>query len=252
MDYSKIKVLGDKVIVRISSKSIENIYSKEITRDDGTKVTLFKTVPAGQNDDRQSELFVTTGEVINKGPKANVKVGDILILSYEVFNDDSKFIDMDGDDKIIWVHSLTTYHDEDFVAYGNRRKVVDGNKSHVLVKDNLVWKKGEVNELSQVLGIVRGDEVLANDPYVFLNHESAEEEVTTTTGIVYKITQKIITRSVLAVSHESVDRYGIYTGAKVTAKETDTFAVKLADKTLSCINDQDVIMQQVENKLKAV
>jgi co-chaperonin GroES (HSP10) len=247
MDYSKLKVLGDKVIVRFTSKSMQDLFSKEIRRVDGSTVRLWLNVDAAEQDDRKATLFVSTGIVINKGPQAKlIEVGDIAILSYEVYNDPSKFVAIDDGDKIVWVNANTTYHAEDAWAYGNRTKVKGRDRfgAHKMFnndRDQMVWRKGEVEEVSQILGWIRGNEMFANDPYIFLHHEEHEKKLLTLSGIHYSEKPEIITRTVLCSSATSFEKYGITSGDKVRIKEVDTFEVKLQDKKITCVNDVDML-----------
>lgn len=258
MDYSKVKVFDDKVIVRITSKSMQDLFSKEIVRVDGSRVRLWLNVEAGDMDERKATLYVNSGEVINKGPEAtNVKVGDIVILSYEVYNDEYRFVEMDGEDKIVWVNANTTYHEEDYWAYGNRTKTTGRDRFGVAKmfkndRDQLVWKKGEVDQVSQILGWIRGNEMFANDPYIFLQHEDHEKKLVTLSGISYSEKPEVITRTVLCSSKKSAVKYGITTGDRVLIKEADTFDVKLADKKITCVNDVDLLCREKLTKLKAV
>lgn len=257
MDYTKAKVFGDKVIIRITEKSMKDLFSKEITRIDGSRVRLWLNVEAGEQDDRKATLFVRTGEVINIGPDVkNIKVGDIAILSYEAYNDDTKFIDMDGEDKIIWVNAHTSYHSEDAWAYGNRSTIMGrdrGGRPKLFKndRDQMVWKKGEVDQVSQILGWIRGDEMFANDPYIFLYHEQHEKKLVTLSGIQYSDKPSIIHRRVLCSSTLSAKKFGINTDDIVGIQESDTFEVELNGRKITCVNDTDVMYRCVP-ELKTV
>ncbi len=251
MNYEKLKMLGDRILVRISEKSIQDIYSKEIVRNDGTRTKLFLTVPASDKDDRQSQLFVRTGTVINKGPAASsIVMGDVVILSYDAFNDERKFVGMDGDDKIIWVHANTAYHKDNLVAHADRQEM---NGRRINRKDQRVWDRGDIDEISQVIGIIRGDKLIANDPYIFLNHEAIDTQRKTESGILHHADKQkmILERAVLAVPGSGV-WYGIAEGDNVMVNESDMFDIVLQDRKITCVNDTDVLYVNREVKLRAV
>lgn len=250
MNYEKLKVLGDRVLVRISQKSIQDMYSKKIVRNDGTETRLFISVPADDKDDRKSQLFVRTGTAINTGRQVrNIKIGDTVILSYDAFNDERKFLGMEGDDRILWVHEGTTYHDKTLIAYADRQ---ERNGRRVNRKDQKVWERGDINEMSQVIGIIRGDKLIANDPYVFLNHQPHEIDRKTKSGIMYTDKEEILERTVLSVPGGGV-WYGMKEGDSVLVKESDVFDIILEDKKVTCVNDTDVLYVNThEKKLKAV
>jgi co-chaperonin GroES (HSP10) len=267
MNYEKLKMLGDKVLVRISDKSIQDIYSKEITRNDGTKTKLFLTVPASDKDDRQSQLFVRTGVVISVGPgryhpetgdrmeMPNIKNGDTVILSYEVFNDEKNFVGMDGEDKVVWVSANTIYHTADKWAYADRSMTLGRDRSGQPKmfkndKDQLVWRKGDIDEISQIIGMIRGDKLIANDPYIFLNHAPTQREAKTKSGIIHTDKEEILERTVLATPGDKWK--GMKQGDTVLVSEVDTFDIVLSDKKLTCVNDTDILWINPMVKLRAV
>lgn len=229
-----MKPLHDRIFVRITKESRENIYSKEIIRHDGTKVRLWKAMQATDDiDERQSFLNVQTGIVEAVSDKISwIKKGDMALLNYDVCNSPGRFLRKDGEDSIYFVEANTTYHDDDEVAYQNRRTR----------RDQIVHVKGDLCELSPLLGILRGDELIANDPYVFFDQISNIVTKVSAAKIMYTEKQKILTRKVIAIGEKSTEKYGIKKGDTVMLDDFDSFSVKLDDDHgIDCINDEDVL-----------
>ena len=146
-----------------------------------------------------------------------------MIISHHNYDDEkNKYSVIDG---------TTTFHTEDKWAYSDRKHS----------RDNLVWKKGEMDIISPLLGVIRGEKLFARRPYVFLAHKSNKVEAETKSGIKYEYSEAIAEREVLSVSEESNKKYGIRPEQKIIADEFDIFEVKLRDSKIQAILDQDIL-----------
>lgn len=229
-----MRVLKDKLFIRVTKENSESIFSKEITRHDGTKTRLYINVPAsGGSDGRQSELTVQTAIVEAVGEQVSwIKKGDIALINYDVYNSPERFLYKDGNDRIYYIEANTTYHEETLIVYQNRKSR----------RDQIVHTKGEYDYQSVLLGIIRGDELIANDPYVFIENVSNRISKVSAAGLLYTETQKIFNREVLSVSKNSTEKYGIRKGDIVTLDDYDLFNIRIdADNTICAVNDLDVL-----------
>lgn len=225
-------VCPGKVLVKMSKDDKMSLFKKKILRTDGQLVDLFVNVPAEKDDARASELFVTTGLVCAVGlGVADVRVNDVALLDYNVDNDDSIIISYDGGDKLIIVDAVTTYHDGDHIISASRKSS----------RDQVVWFRGDYDQTTNVVGVIRDDQIIAIDPFVFLEHESNVVHSVTKAGILYEENLKVYKRVVLAVSERSMRKYGIEKGEEVLVQDTDVFTVNYSDKKVSCINDVDIL-----------
>lgn len=242
-----MKVLGNRVFVRITKENRENIFSKEITRNDGSKVKLFLTVDAKEDEDRKSALFVQTGIIEGVGDGAyndedgsfidvgDIRIGDTAILDYQVCNLDRQLVSSDDNGDVYWISATTTYHTYDNIVYANRRN------PKMPQRDQIAFKKGDYNELSMLLGIVRNDKLIARSPYVFLEHQTNIIGITTKQGIYYEEKHRVLNRRILAVSNESTSKFGMKEGETVLIDDADIFTVKFGNRTVDCIHDNDVL-----------
>lgn len=227
-----MKLIKDKVFIRITKDSRDSIFSKEITRDDGTKVRLWTNVEAMDNDDRRFTLSVQTGivEAIADNVEG-VAIGDIAIVDYKLCNMDDRIVYKEGGDVVYWLTAKTIYHDEDLIAYANRKSP----------RDQIAYLKGDYDEVSMLLGVIAGDVIFAREPYVFLEHESNEISKVSDAGILYSETQRNYLRKVLASSKESQQRYRVYPGDEILVLDFDIFCVTIEGKTFDCIHDADIV-----------
>lgn len=229
-----MRILKDKLFIRVTKQNADSIYTKDIIRNDGTKTKLYINVPAiDGKDERQSGLTLQTALVEGVGEDIDwIKKGDTALINYDIYNSPTNFLYKDGDDRIYFISVNTTYHKETLIAYQNRKSK----------RDQIVHTAGELNELSPLLGIIRGDELIANDPYVFIENLSNKAMKVSGAGIMYTETQKIFDRQVLSVSKSTTERFGIKKGDLVKLDDFDIFTVKLdADNTISAVNDSDVL-----------
>lgn len=225
-----MKLIKDKVFIRITKESRDSIFSKEITRDDGTKCRLWTNVEAMENDDRRATLFVQTGIVEAVADNVEgVSVGDIAIIDYKLCNMDDHIVYKDGDDVVYWLEAETTYHTEDLIVDANRRSA----------RTQVAYFKGDYDSVSMLLGVLREGKIYAREPYVFLEHESNVIAKVSGAGILYSETQSHFQRRVLASSKESQENYGIFPGNTIFVHDFDIFLIQFEGKKFDCVCDAD-------------
>lgn len=167
----------DFIILKISKEAREGLFTKKIKRDDGSLTDLFMYNPTTSDDENHNARFVSSGLVMFVGENINdIQVGDIALLDYLVDNDETVICGYDGEDKLIVSPPKTVYSKSEVWIYANRRVEEDPKKQsygqRLCPHDIMVQKVGDYEMLASVLGVVRGEQVIAFDPYVFLEHES--------------------------------------------------------------------------------
>lgn len=220
------------VVVKITKESRDNVFKRTVKTDSGETVNIFLPAAIDKMDERHSQFFVTCGEVMAVGEDViEVKVGDIAILDYTQDNNEEIILRYEGEDKLIVVSAVSTFHTDNYeVEPANKRR-------------QIVWQKGDIKELSNVLGVIRNGELSAVYPFVFLNHESTIISRKIASGIEYQEDQKILEREVLAISEFSPI---VNKGGRVWVDDFDIFDVVLFDKEgqemrVSCVNDIDLL-----------
>lgn len=233
--------MPNRCLIRFSDKDAEDIFlGKEITRDDGSTVRLIKAVDTSPDMDRKSKLFRRTAEVLQVGRNViGIQPGDIAILDYKVDNDESIEIGHDGVGKLVAVMAVSSYVEEDIHVDANR----------AIKKSQVVAKKGEVQIVSDIMGVIRNGVIEAVDPYVFLKYDPFALRHHSTT-IIYDGAKDDVDLEVLAVSEVSVQKYNLMKGSKVHIKEKDTFRIDISnvimEDVILCCNDSDIKYTCVE------
>lgn len=236
-----MQVLGTKIIVRFTNDSIESIYmGREITRDDGSKVRLFIATPAADDMERKASLTVQTAIVTHVSDAiTDIEVGDVAIVNYDLFNCEENIIEDKGDGgKSFWVNAITKYHDTTHTAYANKKSG----------RDQMVHEKGDFEEVSFLLGIIRNDKLIARSPFVFIDHTSNEREKVTGSGLIYTEKLKTFTRRILSVGGSTTAKKRISEGDQILVADHDIFEIKLYDKSIDCVYEGDVIAKVVKGE----
>jgi co-chaperonin GroES (HSP10) len=228
----KYVVNDNYVLVKITKESRDSVFEKKIRKDDGTLVDLCITVPPDKDMDRYAQFFVSTGEVMAVGAAVkNVLAGDLAIIDYLVDNDESIIVGYEGEDKLVAVQAVTIRHEEDSVAYASRNSP----------KDQIIWCKGDYDLTTKIIGVLRGEELISLDPFVFLAHQPHVFQRETKSGITYEETTRTLEREVLAVSERSSNEFGLQKGNVILCHEYDVFNVIIGGKTICVINDADIL-----------
>jgi co-chaperonin GroES (HSP10) len=222
----------EKVLIKITAEEREKLFKKRIKREDGSECDLFLTVEADKDNDRRSTIFVQTGIIMRVGSKIkNVYEGDTAILNYTTDNNDTIIVGYDNGNKMVVIDGNTTYHDRDEIVFANRRTP----------KNTIVSKRGDYDNISPLLGVIRNEEIIARMPYVFLSHEKNVIAKVSGAGILYEETQEIYERKVVSISEESMKKYHVKNGDVVMVKDTDTFNIGVGNKTLTAVDDRDIM-----------
>lgn len=222
----------DFVLVKITKESRESLFKKKIKRLDGSEVELFVNVDSSVAMDRKSEIYVAIGEIVSVGENVkNVYPGDTALLHYLADNNADIIIGFEGEAKLIGIDAVTTYHADSRVIHESRK----GNRTQI------VWQKGDYDNLSSLIGTIHGNEMRPREPFVILEHLPTTIQKVSEAGLLYLEREVIIRRKVLAVSEETTKEYGIEKAMEILVNDLDTFDLKIGDGKVSVINDQDVL-----------
>jgi co-chaperonin GroES (HSP10) len=228
----KYIVHPNSVLVKITKESRDTVFTKKIKRDDGTFVDFVMAIPPDKESDNYSTFFVSTGIIVGIGENVTgILINDIAILDYQVDNNEDIIVGYDGEDKLVCVDAVTTRHEEDYVVYATRQSK----------RDQIVYSKGDFDILSKLLGIIRNQELIARDPYVFLNHKTNVEKKQTKSGITYNETKYCFEREILSAPKETTEKLGFKKGDRIMVSDFDIFDITVDDKKISCIHDIDII-----------
>jgi len=214
----------DKVLIKITKASMDEIFYKRIVRDDGSEVSLLKTVEHKEGFDLKFTQNVSIGHVVAIGTRVDgIHLNDIVILDYLASNDDGSLIGYINGDRFISLSAKTTYHEKSAKPDMNFRKA---------------YVKGDFDEISKILGVVRGKKIIALDPYVVLAHESNIIQMVLPNG-------RIVERAEPIVRREVVSGVGFKDGSVIYVKDEDLFERNISDKEFSFVFNKDVLLEKV-------
>lgn len=242
LNPQKIKIMPNRVLVRLNDKDKEDIFfGRELTRDDGSTVRLITAIDTDPDMDRKSKLFRRTGDVLQVGRNVvGIQPGDKAILDYKIDNDDSIEIGHDGIGKLVAVFAVTEYVNKDITFEASR----------AIKKTTVVAKEGEIQQIADIMGVIRDGVIHAVDPYVFLKYDPFALKHSSSSIIFYEAPKEEVELEVIAVSELSAQKFNIIKGSKVHVKEKDTFRVDITDgimeDVLLCCNDCDIKYTVVE------
>ncbi len=228
-----MKPINGKVLIKITKQQWETLFVKRIKRDDGTYSQLFINVEAGETDDRRYTLNIQMAEVFAVPDDIDdIRVGDIALIDHLTSNDnENNLLEKNDQYEIRCISTITSIYQEDEVVYANRRSPKP--------KDQVIARRGDYNEISPLLGIIRGEEIIARFPYVFLHHESNVISKVSASGILYEETEHAYERKILSSGDEFYED-----DETVILRDIDVFPVKIEDRKFDCVFSKDIVAKR--------
>lgn len=213
----------NKVLIKVSKSAWNSLFSKYVRIADGKEVELFTDIKEDDGYEKRFSQNVSVGVVIAVGRDVSgVLKGDMAIIDYAVTGNDDALVGFVNGDRIVAIDAQTTYHTTDSAPQMNGR--------HAYVK-------GDVDNLSKLLGVVRMRKVIAFSPYVFLMHEDARKLKVSSGGVMVEEVDEVCTRRVLASPSDSV----CAEGDSVLINEIDLFGRVIDGKEVSVIFETDIM-----------
>lgn len=218
-----IEPAPNRILIKITKKQSEELTSKWITREDGKKVKLFLEPEYEKGFDRRWQQNVSVGTILAVGRDIkNVRPSDIAILDYTVTNDDDVLVGYHNGDQLVSLRSETTIHTDSASPFQ------DGRRG---------WIKGDYDFISPILGVVRGDKIIAFTPYVFLVSKTNLIMTVLANGKIIETKEDISRREILSAPEES----GYQDGDEILIKEIDLYSRTVNDKEISICFMGDII-----------
>lgn len=213
----------NKVLIKVTKAEWNDLFSIWITRADGTREQLFKSIEEEEGFEQRFKQNVSVGNIVAVGTNVKgIMKGDIAIIDYLVTGADDGLVGVQGGNRLVAITGKTTYHESNSVP------MLDGR---------LTWKEGDFKEISPLLGVVRMARLKAFHPHVFLEYQNPTRMVATPAGLVMEHTDNLCTRKVLSASPES----GYADGDTVLIKEGDLFFRTIDKKMISVVFEDDIL-----------
>jgi hypothetical protein len=223
--HEKLSIIPapNRILIRITKKQIEDIISKEIVLEDGTKKRLFfEPIHFDEGYDRRFSQNISIGEVIGVGNKVEgIQVGDMVILDYLVSNLVDDCIGYVNGDQLISIIAYTTYH----------------KTSSVMINGRRAWAEGDYDHISRILGLVRGDELIPFDPYVFMEYKPDYLKILSARGEAMRENAPVVQREVIAAPEDCIWKCG----QRIKLKKDDWFDREIAAHRIAIAFKQDIL-----------
>ena len=225
-DILEISPAPDRVLIKITDEQIDSLTSRWIVRDDGTKVKLFTRPEYKAGFDQRFTQNVSIGTALAVGTDVeNVIPGDICIIDYLVTNDLDVFVGYFKNSLVAAVKADTVLHEDDAIPAHNGRKA---------------WVKGDYDTISPIMGIIRDNEIIAFDPYIFLETKSDKIVKVLANGKLVETPDPIATRTVIACP----ENYALKPGDEVITKTENLFGRYINNKEISIIFKDDILIKK--------
>ena len=224
--HEKLSIIPapDRVLIRITKNQMDDLISKEVKKADGTTIRLFfEHIHFSEGYERRFQQNISAGKIIGVGDNVNdVHVGDIAILDYLVSNlpDDMIGYERDGS-QLISILAHTTYHQ-------NGSGFMNGRQA---------WVKGDFDNISRILGLIREDELIPFDPYVFLEYKSDYIKILSMRGEAMRSSEGVVGRKIIATPEDCIYKCGDF----VKLKKDDWFDREINGRTLAVCFKQDIL-----------
>lgn len=225
MRHEKLSIIPapNRVLIRITKKQIEDLISKDIVREDGTKAKLFfEPIHFEEGFERRFQQNISVGEVIGVGDDVEgIYVGDTAILDYLVSNLIDDCIGFVSGDQIISIIANTTYH----------------QTSSPLINGRRAWAKGDYDHISRILGLVRGEELIPFDPYVFMEYKPDYLKILSARGEAMREDAPVVDRVVISSPEGCFYRFG----DRIKLKKDDWFDREIAAHRIAVCFKNDIL-----------
>lgn len=226
-----MRVKPKHVLVRLSKADRRSLFEKPILLPDGRSAFMTIEEEAGKNFDKSYSQSVSVGTILAVGSEVTIaKPGDIALLDYIVDHTENFRISNDNGDKLVSISTETKFYKADLIIDANRRTP----------KPTPVHKKGELEEATLLIAVVRRGTIYPLFPYVFLNHKRAEKKYKQDENSPVwsaEIEESIIEREVL-FSHEGSE---FKKGDMILCESEHVFERQLHGQEFDVIFEQDIV-----------
>lgn len=155
-------------LVEISKEEKERKFYKEVTTKKGTTIKLTLDIPEAAHYDGHFSQGVSIARIVATGENVSfLQPGDEVIIDYTIDTETAKIILNESGRKIVRAVAVNKFYTE------NAPLISATTETRY---DTREYKKGDLELASTIFGIIRGNEIIPNYPYVFLKYVDLEGE----------------------------------------------------------------------------
>jgi hypothetical protein len=250
-----MKLPRNKILIEITEADRENIYKKIITGIGGSKIELVTGIFETEENDKFFSETVNMGRVLQVADDCKqVQVDDIVLFDNMIDSEEGIIVDKSIFRKQIVIQESHTYHGRDYLIpphekpYKREQKVdKKGNKrghkavviDEVQKRPGYVWRKGDVEDLSHIVGIVRDGKLLCPNTLVITEHHNDDDDIKKYVGIIYDYEKiPVVKRDIRAVAPNSQ----LKVGQKVLVEREKILNYDFGPYKFDAFFEEDVLM----------
>jgi hypothetical protein len=106
-----------------------------------------------------------------------------------------------------------------------------------MINGRRAWAEGDYDHVSRILGLVRGDELIPFDPYVFMEYKSDYLKILSVRGEAMREDAPVVEREVIA----GPENCQFKCGQRIKLKKDDWFDREIAAHRIAVAFKQDIL-----------
>lgn len=229
-----MKAAPDNILIYLSEEERRKLFEKPIVNNEGKLIWLVTGIPADAGLDESFSQGLDVGIVMGVGRDVQgIEVGDTALVDYIVDLSEEYVVESDDRGKLVSLRARTIYETEDLIVDANRRT------PHPTV----VQRRGDLREPSMIIAVIRGKEILPNEPYIFFTHTDEGQDWRRTYSIYTQEKPVVVRRKVVAVYPGST----FQAGDEILIEEEAIFDRMLAGNRFDIAFEHDLLCRWGEH-----
>lgn len=227
---SKLKLTENKIRVRISEADRQSLFQKTVLSDKGKEIFIITDVQAQDDQDRFYSQTVNMGIVIDVADDVtSIKKDDILWFDNLVDSGEGIIIEVNKDYKDVVIIAEHTYHKNDYLIPPHKNQI----------RPQWVWRKGDMDQMSRIVGIVRDGVIMAPKGYVIAEYHDDNRDIKKIPGLEYDIKTSIAVPRKIMVPHQDS---GYIPGMYVMVDRTKVMTYDFGRYNCDIFFEEDILM----------
>lgn len=187
----ELTTLPNYALIEISKDEKEHKFYKEVKMANGKTMKLTLDIPEASYYDGHFSQGVSIARIVALGAGIDfMQPGEEVIIDYTIDTEKAKIIDTGDGRRIVRAVAVNKFYTEDAPLTSAT------TESRYETRE---YKIGDLELASTIFGIIRGNEIIPNYPYVFLKYVNIEGEFEETeSGLIIPSSEgEIVIRQVL-------------------------------------------------------
>lgn len=225
-----LSTIHGHAIVEILKEDKDRKFFVEFKLDNGDTKRLTIDIPSSGLYDTHFSQGVSLAKVVATGDDVHwITPGETVIVDYTIDTDKAKIISNEDGVKWVRANAVNKFYEKDkLISATNETRF-----------DTYEYRKGDLESAATIFGVIRGDEILPNYPYIILKYVDlkGEFEMTETGLLVPSSEGEMVIRQVLFSHPDSPMK----PGENVLVEYSSLYEREIKDEVLSICMHNDII-----------